>query len=148
MLGGQPVERGVDPPGVLGREVVVLLIGDVDPVEELGGLATPPEPAERPIPRDPIEPRRERPGVGQPWDASNDVAPDVLQGVLDVRRRPEELPDVVAEPRPVSLHDFAERGLVADLAADDEQTFVDPPGIVGHASLTRSARSRGRSRWL
>lgn len=84
VLPRQRVERGVDPTGVLGREVVVLLPGDVDPVEELGGLATPPEPAERPVACDPVEPRRERPGVGQAWDAADDVAPDVLQNVLDV----------------------------------------------------------------
>ena len=74
----QGVERGVDPPDVLGREVVVRLLDDLDLVGQLRRLAPPTEPAERPVARHPVEPRGERPGIDQMLYAPDDVAPDVL----------------------------------------------------------------------
>jgi hypothetical protein len=132
VLGSKAVERGVDAAGVLGREFVVVLVGDVDLLGELGWRPTPAELAERPAPRDPIEPCGERSGLGQPRQTPEDVAPDLLQDVLDVSRRPEDFPEEVAEPRSVGPDDLAERRLVADLATEDEQPFVELAGGVGH----------------
>jgi hypothetical protein len=143
MLGPQAVERGVDPAGVFGREVVVPdRSGEVALVDR---TARPPSLAEQaggPISRQPIEPGGQRPGVVQPRHAAKDLDPDILERVVGVVVFAEHLRQVIPETRPISPDDLGKRGLVPRLAAEHEHPFIDPIGDLGHS---RPARDGGRS---
>src|SRR5205809_576387 len=71
---------------------------------------------------DAVEPGGERSRVGQPRDATEDVEPDFLQGVLGGVATAEQFAQVVAQPRRVALHQFRKGSLVAGLAAQDQDT--------------------------
>jgi hypothetical protein len=143
VLGPQAVERGVDPAGVFGREVVVAVrFGEVALVDGTSGPPSLAEQAEGPIPRQPVEPGGQRRGVVQPRHPAKDLDPDVLEDVVGVVVLAEHLRQVIPQPRPISPDDLGKRGLVPRLAAEHEHPFIDSIGDISHS---RPAREGARS---
>jgi hypothetical protein len=144
VLGPQAVERGVDAAGVFGREVAVVRVrfGEVALVDETSRQSSLAEQAEGPIPRQPVEPGGQRPGVVQPRHPAKDLEPDILEGVVGVVVLAEHLGQVIPQARPISLDDLGKRGHVPRLAAEHKHPFIDSIGDLGHS---RPARDGSRS---